>query len=331
MRSAILSVSVASGVLLAAATGPQYRISGPYTHENLSIFLIHGAGSGKNYVTLQEAMAKKKVIVYETKNVNQLAVENVSDESVFMQGGDIVKGGQQDRVVTNDFVLPPRSGRVPIASFCVEQGRWTRRGSENAAMFQVSSEMVSTKPLKRAVTVDKNQAEVWREVAKTQDALGMITSAERVGGSGAQVRAPSSPSSLQLTLESKPVADAVDGYVKALSGVIAGKPDVLGFAFAVNGDLNSADVYSSRELFLAMWPKLLRSSAVEALRLRRPGAFEAASTAAVEALLRDAENGKTSTVEVDHRVKLVSHENDNQALVESRESGGWIHRNYIRK
>jgi len=331
MRSAILSVSVASGVLLAAATGPQYRISGPYTHENLSIFLIHGAGSGKNYVTLQEAMAKKKVIVYETKNVNQLAVENVSDESVFMQGGDIVKGGQQDRVVTNDFVLPPRSGRVPIASFCVEQGRWTRRGSENAAMFQVSSEMVSTKPLKRAVTVDKNQAEVWREVAKTQDALGMITSAERVGGSGAQVRAPSSPSSLQLTLESKPVADAVDGYVKALRGVIAGKPDVLGFAFAVNGDLNSADVYSSRELFLAMWPKLLRSSAVEALRLRRPGAFEAASTAAVEALLRDAENGKTSTVEVDHRVKLVSHENDNQALVESRESGGWIHRNYIRK
>jgi len=331
MRSAILSVSVASGVLLAAATGPQYSISGPYTHENLSIFLIHGAGSGKNYVTLQEAMAKKKVIVYETKNVNQLAVENVSDESVFIQGGDIVKGGQQDRVVTNDFVLPPRSGRVPIASFCVEQGRWTRRGSENAAMFQFSSEMVSTKPLKRAVTVDKNQAEVWREVAKTQDALGMITSAERVRGSGAQVRAPSSPSSLQLTLESKPVADAVDGYVKSLRGVIAGKPDVLGFAFAVNGDLNSADVYSSRELFLAMWPKLMRSSAVEALRLRRPGAFEAASTAAVEALLRDAENGKTSTVEVDHRVKLVTHENDNQALVESRESGGWIHRNYIRK
>ena len=43
-----------------AAPADQFRISGPYVHENLSIFLIHaksGQASG-NFLTLQEAMEK---------------------------------------------------------------------------------------------------------------------------------------------------------------------------------------------------------------------------------------------------------------------------------
>ena len=48
-----------------------------------------------------------------------------------MQSGDIVKGGQQDRVLTVSLMLPPKSGRIPIASFCVEQGRWPARGKED--------------------------------------------------------------------------------------------------------------------------------------------------------------------------------------------------------
>jgi len=55
-------------------------------------------------------MEQKKVTVFETGNVNQLAIENTSAETVYVQGGDIVKGGQQDRVFTTDLVLPPKSG-----------------------------------------------------------------------------------------------------------------------------------------------------------------------------------------------------------------------------
>ena len=39
---------------------------------------------------------------------------------------------------------------------------------------------------------------------------------------------------------------------------------VIGYAFAINGKVNSADVYASHELFQKLWPKLLESSAVEA-------------------------------------------------------------------
>src|SRR5262245_32054424 len=76
----------------AAADQPQtiasfnYKISGPYSHKNLSIFLIHGEDRAKGRVplTLQEAMEQKKVIVHETENVNSLAIENVSQEEVFV-------------------------------------------------------------------------------------------------------------------------------------------------------------------------------------------------------------------------------------------------------
>ena len=61
----------------AASQSPSYRISAPYAYKNLTIFLIHGKnGSSKtNILTLQEAMERKVLRVYETSDVNELAVE----------------------------------------------------------------------------------------------------------------------------------------------------------------------------------------------------------------------------------------------------------------
>src|SRR5262249_23631290 len=72
-----------------------YRFSGPYTHGNLTIYMIHGktGSTGKAPITLEEALQKGMVRVHETGSVNQLEVENLSGELVFIQSGDIVKGG----------------------------------------------------------------------------------------------------------------------------------------------------------------------------------------------------------------------------------------------
>src|SRR4051794_32668788 len=65
---------------------PGYRISGPYSHKNLTIFLVHGDDliHGHSFLTLQEALAQKKVIVYETKDVNELSIQNLSNQDVFV-------------------------------------------------------------------------------------------------------------------------------------------------------------------------------------------------------------------------------------------------------
>ena len=111
-----------------------YRLSGPYTHKNLTIFLIHGKNmiEGRSFLTLQEALEQRKVVVYETKDVNELSIQNRSNQDIYVQAGEIVKGGQQDRVLAVDLIVPPRSGRMPIAAFCVESGRWNKREGERA-------------------------------------------------------------------------------------------------------------------------------------------------------------------------------------------------------
>ena len=64
---------------------------------------------------------------------------------MFIQAGDIVKGGKQDRVLTVSLLLPAKSGRVPIASFCVEQGRWSARGKEDHAKFSSAKEAMPSR------------------------------------------------------------------------------------------------------------------------------------------------------------------------------------------
>ena len=132
------------------SAGGDYRLSGPYTHNNLTIYLVHGADTIRagRLLTLQEAMDQKKVVVYETGSVNELAVENVStDVEVFVQSGDIVKGGRQDRTIGTDFILPAKSGKTPIASYCVEHGRWSGRGGESSAQFSSAGKMVVGKQM----------------------------------------------------------------------------------------------------------------------------------------------------------------------------------------
>ena len=305
-----------------------YQLSGPYTHKNLTIFLLHGKNlvDGKTPLTLQEALEQKKVVVYETKDVNELSIENLSSEDVYVQSGDIVKGGQQDRLLAVDLIVPPKSGKIPIAAFCVEQGRWSKRGNEQAAFFSSSADAAPTKDIKLAAKKSNSQSGVWNNVTATQERLSENMSVAVV--------AAESPSSLQLAVENRKVQETVSGYTKALEKIVAGKSDVIGYAFAINGEINSADVYASNGLFLKLWPKLLKANAVEAIaELRKDGKFEPPAVEKVKTFLAKAEAGQSAEKEVTGRIKLLTREDKENIMFETRDRARavWIHRNYIKK
>ena len=95
---------------LPAADGA--RVSGPIVHDNLAIYLVHGSATGGAVpMSLEEALAKGRVKVRETGSVNELTVENVGNDEVFVQAGDIVKGGRQDRVLSVDLLAAAAFGR----------------------------------------------------------------------------------------------------------------------------------------------------------------------------------------------------------------------------
>src|SRR4051795_224552 len=200
------------------ASGGQssYRLSGPYAHGNLTVFLVHGKDlTSKTFLTLQEALAQKKVRVYETKDVNELAIRNLSNQDIYVQAGDIVRGGDQDRMISVDFIVPPRSGRMPIAAFCVESGRWSKRGNEENASFSSSENSIATKDLKLAAKREKSQQAVWENVKVAQEKLAVNVAAA--------APALMESSSFELSVENSKVRESTEAYTKALSGILHNK------------------------------------------------------------------------------------------------------------
>ncbi len=358
-RRALLALAASSLAILTIcpARADEYRVSGPVVHENLAIYLVHGtSAAGPVPLTLEEALAKGAVKVHETGNVNELQIENLGAGEVFVQSGDIVKGGQQDRVLTVSLLLPPKSGRIPIASFCVEQGRWTARGREDVKTFATAATSIPSREAKiamkaatasvrtsptgqinplssfsagivRSLTAEDTsvrQQEVWRRVRSVQEKLSANV--------GAPVYAPASQTSLQLALENEKLKDAQAGYLNALKAAGETDDDVVGFVFAVNGKLNSAEVYPSNALFRKMWPKLLQASITEAISHKDADTDAAPAGDVALAFLTEAAKGKSTERPLPAQVRLEVRDADKAFYFETRRaSGAFVHRSYLAK
>jgi hypothetical protein len=307
-----------------------YRISAPYSHKNLTIFLIHGKDetSKTNILTLQEAMERQILRVYETSDVNELSVENISKSfDVFIQSGDIVKGGKQDRVLAVSIIIPARSGRIRIEAFCVEAGRWQKRGNEDSSQFSSSNDRIVSKELKLAANGARSQQEVWEKVSEAQKKLERTV--------GAPVVSAQSRSSLQLSLENGRVAANAEEYVAKLNNLIAGKSDVIGYAFAINGEINSADIYVSNALFKKLWTRMLKAAAVEAVAEHngRTTAFATPKPDAVRGLISGADSAPAEERAASGGTRIVTRNNKDSAVYEARDdkSKTIVHRAYVKK
>ncbi len=341
LAAALLAVLSASSPLGAAE---QPRISGPFVHQNLAIYLVHGAGSGGPVpLTLEEALLRESVKVHETGDVNALEIENIGGEPVFVQSGDIVKGGQQDRALIASLLLPPRSGRIRIGAFCVEHGRWSARDREDATRFSTAQSVLPSREAKiamkapaaahaeaAAVRADtgRRQADVWRDVPRIQERLS--------GSLGAPVASPRSQTSLQLTLENAALEQVASQYVEALQPAGGKEADVVGYVLAINGKLNSADLYASNGLFRKMWPKLLRAGAAEAISERTAASVAPPSIEEVASFLQAAERGARAERGIIPQVRLETRDSAAAYYFETRSvspsaPAAWIHRNYLAK
>jgi hypothetical protein len=149
------------------------------------------------------------------------------------------------------------------------------------------------------------------------------------------VQAPESRSSLQLTLEHKKVLEAIDAYVKKLQGTPEGKSDVIGYAVCINGKVNNADIYACNSLFLKLWPKLLKASAVEAVAApNKDKKFTAPTAEAVQNFMADVDKGKQREKKINERLEQLERETPAACLFETRDrdqKGAAVRRSYVGK
>ena len=341
-----------------AATGSGYRLTGPYSHRNLSIYLIHrgGRNAGPAPVTpvpmnLREALEQGTVKVLETGNVRQLVVRNDGGREVFIQAGDIVKGGKQDRVLTVSMIVPPKSGPIPIGAFCVEQGRWARRSGEKLAEFSTSTARLPSRAGKLAMMERANQPRTERPapLGTGRNGLRPLTrrgrSGDRQGRVWKSVRTMQarlsasvksnvadrrSRSSLQLSLENDALAAALADYEKALGALLETHPDAVGYVFAIGSRINSGDEFESAGLFAKLWSRQLKAAATEALAEGAARAGRPPKVPAVAAFIERTGAARAASKAMPGGNRLVTAQTAQSVFMETRRSGDrWVHRSFV--
>ena len=142
-------------------------------------FILHHRPLGP-YTSLQDGLAQKKLLITEitgetpgrsnasssvesdNAEVNRLFVENISADTVIILGGEVIRGGKQDRMIAQDFMVMPHSGKVDINVFCVEHARWT---PDEDVMYEFNQAMdVAPSKVRKAANTKKGQGKVWEEV-----------------------------------------------------------------------------------------------------------------------------------------------------------------------
>ncbi len=251
-------------------------ITGPYVYGRLAVFLVHGTETdSRRYLTLDEGLRSGEVVVKEIGRgqVNRLDLENRSARPLFLQDGDRLSGGKQDRIIGSSQVVLPRSGRVSVESFCIERGRWT---SHDGSMSFTSARncALATNAVRYAGNVEASQARVWEEVEAEKARVGLRRT-----------------SSLSDVLDDPTIEAQATRIVVALQSMLDRTDDVVGAAFAINGEVLEAAFYPSSDLFAKIYPRLLLTYAIEATLAT--GNERTATTEDVERFIRSEDDAYT--------------------------------------
>jgi len=238
-------------------------------HEALAVVYVHGdLGPALAITTLDEARGRGELAISERgqATVPELIVDNRLGTPVLLLAGEILAGGKQNRVVTEDILLPPHSGERPLGVYCVEQGRWASSGGG----FR-SSGAVASAGVRARVMAKSDQAAVWSAVREYASNL----------------RAGSATSSYTAVVESRAVEQRRAEVERHIEG--RAPAGAVGVAIFQGGTLLGLDVFSDPSLFARQWPKLLRAAIVDTLAMP-------ATTAAPDDALRDAVQARLKAV-----------------------------------
>jgi hypothetical protein len=307
-----------------------YRVLDPIQHGSLTVFPVVSSKSYPTgeFLTLDEGLRSGEVVVTEYGNVqglirrhsapaiqqsarvNNLVLINNSKRPLLLLAGEIVTGGKQDRVISEDRIVPPESDPIDLSVFCVEPGRWvgtSQQFNTSGATYGGTAEgrnvtTLMAQPSVRAKAMgDKDQNQVWAEVRKQQQAATEMVTVEATSPSvQASVAELGSTSSYARVMENKDVKEKVDEVSKPIEenyqSLIKQLRDrnAVGVVVAVEGRIIWADIFASTELLEKYWPKLVQSYASEAVVTRAKGAEVSEKQA--QAFLEDM-SGRKETIE----------------------------------
>ncbi len=243
-------------------------------YKNLRLYVVEGTAKfyEKNKTlsglkTLSEAMEMPRFFITEKKPygrfedsgaVNALTIQNKTQDTIFLMAGDVVQGGNQDRLLAEDMIVLPESIRdIPV--FCVEKGRWRYKQSEGEEdeaakkkrkMFAFSGYYnVASADLRRTAIITKNQNKVWAKVGE----LTSLNNAE-------------SETKTYTNLEnSEEFTRNRNEYLAFFKDKFETNKKAIGVMAVSGGKVMAVDIFNNNELFSKQINSLLHSYIIDAI------------------------------------------------------------------
>jgi len=251
--------------------------------ENLRIYPITADNNfiaehevAANFKNLKEAIDIKGFRITEKKPygrfedsgaVNNLTVQNKSQDTIYLMAGDVVQGGKQDRVLAEDMVIAPRTIKdIPV--FCVEPNRWhyndgsnpeeapdlamanSHLDQQNKKIFAFTGYYnVASNDLRKTMKQTNNQQAVWNKVG----ALTAVNNAESTTGTYANLE------------NSDSFTKNRNKYLQFFSGKFDQRDDVVGMIAVSGTKVLGVDVFTHPNLFKKQYEVLIHSYITEAI------------------------------------------------------------------
>jgi hypothetical protein len=227
-----------------------------HSFENMTLFeLLRPRNGGPEYITLKEAFEKGLFTVTEVSqggSVPDLLVTNKGDVAVLLLDGEEVRGAKQNRILNTTILVGPKSTiKVPVS--CVEHGRWRYESPEfreSGHMMHREMRMVNLGKVNEGLArgdrgFRSDQQEIWNKVEELACDLKVV----------------SSTGAMRDVYEAK--GGDLDGYLKAFKAADGAK----GILVFIDGKPAGMDFVSQEKAFGTLFPKLVKSYAMEAMLL----------------------------------------------------------------
>ncbi|HEY7093379.1 MAG TPA: DUF6569 family protein [Ktedonobacterales bacterium] len=238
------------------------RVGVGVAHAGMTVFPVFASSAAApalRYRTLEQAIAEGAVEVVEqaSATVPELTLRNKGAVMIFVLDGEEVVGGRQNRIVNASFLIAENS-TVTLPVTCVEHGRW----HDVSRVFSSGESMPHAMRLAKHRQVSASLARMSRPIADqgaTWDAI-----AEKQATTGTR----SATGALHDIYQSQ--QERLSAWEQTFSYV----PGAVGFIIGLGGQITGADIFDQPETAEALWPKLRRSYALDALEVTASAPIE---------------------------------------------------------
>lgn len=259
----------------------KYALAQPISYGNVTLVPIVDVGkanpeqNSSDYVSLADAKKNGWIEIHEMPDgaqVNTLVVKNLGKKPIVLLAGELLLGGQQDRIVAVDTVVPVGATlKVPV--YCVEPDRWEGPTKK----FEGTGTMVPQSVREEASYGDQDK--VWSKVKSYNSSVAKVAQTQIAGSS---VKGGLLSGEVQTRINTD-----LPKFQKGLSEV----KNVVGFVYVLNGEVQTAELFGDPRLFQAGHEGLLKGFLADAA-VSTEGAKSKVSLAECADFLKDVMAGK---------------------------------------